>query len=58
GTGEWISDNGASHHTTGSMVGMFDLRPPPPPRGNEHVIVGNGTNLPVRAVGSLKLKLH
>ncbi|CAM9575505.1 unnamed protein product, partial [Sphacelaria rigidula] len=51
---EWISDNGASHHTTGSMVGMFGLRPPP--KGNEHVVVGNGTILPVRAVGSFKLK--
>ncbi|CAM9858599.1 unnamed protein product, partial [Sphacelaria rigidula] len=55
-TEEWIRDNGASHHTIGSMAGMFDLRPPP--KENEHVIVGNGIILPVRAVGSLKLKFH
>ena len=38
------------------MHNMFDLRPPP--AGNEYVVVGNGTVLPVIAVGSLKLKFH
>ncbi|CAM9539419.1 unnamed protein product, partial [Sphacelaria rigidula] len=54
GTEEWLADNGASHHTTGSMDGIFDLRPPP--TGKEYVVVGNGTVLPVIAVGSSKLK--
>ena len=34
GTEEWLADNGASHHTTGSMDNMFDRRPPP--AGNEY----------------------
>ena len=56
GTEEWLADNGASHHTTGSMGGMFDLRHPP--AGNEHLVVGNGNVLPVIAVESLKIKFH
>ena len=56
GTEEWLADNGASHHGTGSMDNMFDLRPPR--AENEYVVVGNGTVLPVFAVGSLKLKFH
>lgn len=27
-TEEWIADNGASHHTTGTMDGVFDLCSP------------------------------
>ena len=56
GTEEWLADNGASHHTTGSMDNMFDLRRPP--AGNEHLVVGNGMVLPVTTVGSLKVRFH
>ncbi|CAN0025160.1 unnamed protein product, partial [Sphacelaria rigidula] len=51
---EWISDTGASHHSTGSMEGLFDVRVPP--HGNENVVLGYGTVLPVRTVGSLDLR--
>lgn len=50
---EWVADTGASHHPTGSMDGMFNMRAPP--RGNENVILGDCTVLPARAVGSLHL---
>ncbi|CAM9717770.1 unnamed protein product, partial [Pylaiella littoralis] len=30
GTEEWVSDNGATHHTTGSSEHMYDVHPPPP----------------------------
>ncbi|CAN0055500.1 unnamed protein product, partial [Sphacelaria rigidula] len=53
---EWISDRGASHHTTGNMEGLFDVRVPP--HGNDNVILGDSTVLSVRAVGSLNLRFY
>ncbi|CAM9380097.1 unnamed protein product, partial [Sphacelaria rigidula] len=52
----WIADTGTSHHTTGNMTDVFDTRPPAV--GKENVVLGNGKVLPVKAVGSLKLRLH
>ncbi|CAM9993012.1 unnamed protein product, partial [Sphacelaria rigidula] len=53
---EWIPDTGASHHTTGNMEGIFDVRVPP--HGNENVILGYGTVLPVRTIDRLNLRFY
>ncbi|CAM9959993.1 unnamed protein product, partial [Sphacelaria rigidula] len=50
----WTADSGTSHHTTGSMTDVFDTRPPPV--GKENIVLGNGKVLPIKAVGSLKLR--
>ncbi|CAN0456529.1 unnamed protein product, partial [Pylaiella littoralis] len=56
GTEEWVSDNGATHHTTGSSEHMYDMHPPPP--RSSQIVVGSGTVLNVSAVGSLNLRFH
>ncbi|CAM9431540.1 unnamed protein product, partial [Sphacelaria rigidula] len=50
---EWLADTGTTYHVTGSVDDVFYLRPPP--QGREHFGMGDGTRLPVKAVGSLKL---
>ncbi|CAM9628111.1 unnamed protein product, partial [Sphacelaria rigidula] len=50
---EWLADTGTTVHVTGSVDDVFDLRSPP--QGMEYFETGNGTRLPVKVVGSLKL---
>ncbi|CAN0029432.1 unnamed protein product [Sphacelaria rigidula] len=52
----WIADSGTSHHTIGSMTDVFDTRPSPV--GKENVVLGDAKVLPVKAVGSLKLRFY
>ncbi|CAM9958898.1 unnamed protein product, partial [Sphacelaria rigidula] len=52
----WNADSGTTHHITGNMTDVFDTRPPSV--GEEDVVLGDGKILPVKAVGSLKLKFH
>ena len=56
GTETWLSDNGATHHTTSNDDGMYDLRSPP--KGRHKVVVGNGVTITVRAVGCLNVMYH
>ncbi|CAN0070613.1 unnamed protein product, partial [Sphacelaria rigidula] len=53
---EWLADTGTTCHVTGSVDDVFYLRLPP--QGMEHFEMGDGTRLPVRAVGSLSLTSH
>ncbi|CAM9724108.1 unnamed protein product [Sphacelaria rigidula] len=52
----WSADSGTTYHITGNMTDIFDTRPPP--AGEENGILGDGRVLPVKAVGSLKLRFY
>lgn len=51
-TSDWYLDTGATAHMTASTTSLSDHRNY---SGNDHVYVGNGAQLPISHVGSLKL---
>lgn len=45
----WIVDSGAYHHMTADMTGLSQVMPF---EGSEKIIIGNGTNFPIKSVGT------
>jgi hypothetical protein len=52
--GEWIMDSGASTHVTGNQ-GMLTSSHSPLGLNSSHIVVGNGSRLPVAATGTAHL---
>jgi histone deacetylase 1/2 len=55
--GDWIMDSGATSHVTGNQ-GTLTTFHSPLERQSQHIIVGNGSRLPVVATGSAQLTSH
>jgi hypothetical protein len=49
---DWVTDSGASNHTTSSTGNLTYVRPPLPTDPSS-IVVGNGSSLPVTSVGNI-----
>lgn len=50
----WLLDSGASHHVTNDLN---DLSQHNPYNGNEQLVIGDGTSLPITHIGSMYLNI-
>jgi hypothetical protein len=55
---EWIVDSGASSHVTGKMGNLTTSHSTLGHHTPRHIIVGNGSKLPILFVGSVKISSH
>nr|XP_025883367.1 uncharacterized protein LOC112939900 [Oryza sativa Japonica Group] len=53
-TNDWYMDTGATAHMT-SDTGILSLSHPPNPNSPSHIVVGNGSTIPVTSIGHSKI---
>lgn len=53
-TNEWYMDTGAMAHMT-SDFGTLSFTHPPNPNSPSHIVVGNGSTIPVSSIGQTNL---